>query len=127
MKPGMQIILIALGGACGAVSRYYLAVATNALHQTSFPWGTFVANILGSFLIGILIGTGKDQQNEALRLAFGIGFLGSLTTFSTFSAETVAQISDGNIKMATLNTVANVICCMLATFAGITLTKRLFS
>ena len=120
------MLTIAMGGACGALLRYYLAVAAKAWPATSIPIGTFIANVLGCFLIGLMIGSGKDQQHEAIRLGFGIGFLGSLTTFSTFSAETISQLTDGNWKLAAINVIANLTCCLLATAAGITLGRKLF-
>ena len=127
MKPPMEVLVIALGGACGALLRYYIVVATIARRSTEFALGTFIANVLGCFLIGLLIGSGRGQKSEALRLGFGVGFLGSLTTFSTFSAETLAHLSDGNWRLAAINTLANLICCLLATAAGITLGRRLFA
>lgn len=126
MKPGLQVLVIAMGGACGALLRYYFAVAAKSWQTTGFPIGTFFANVLGCFLIGLMIGSGKDQQHEAIRLGFGIGFLGSLTTFSTFSAESICQLTDGNWKLAAINIIANLSCCLLATVAGITLGRKLF-
>ena len=125
MKPGMELIAISLGGACGALLRYYLAVVSKAIIASTFPWGTFTANVLGCFLIGLMIGSGQDQKNEAIRVGFGIGFLGSLTTFSTFSAETITQLTDGNWKLAAANAMANLICCLVATGAGIAIGRRL--
>ena len=125
MKPGMEVLAISVGGACGALSRYYLAVASKALINSTFPWGTFIANVLGCFFIGLMIGSGQDQKNEAIRIGFGIGFLGSLTTFSTFSAETISQLTDGNWKLAVANALANLICSLAATGAGIALGRRL--
>ena len=124
MKPGMEVLAISLGGACGALLRYYIAVASKALITSEFSWGTFAANVLGCFLIGLMIGSQRDQ-NETIRLGFGIGFLGSLTTFSTFSAQTINHLTGGNWMLGTINAVANLTCCLLATVAGITLGRRL--
>jgi len=123
----MEALIIGLGGACGALLRYYIVVATISRRTTEFALGTFLANIVGCFLIGVLIGSGCDQQYKVLRLGFGVGFLGSLTTFSTFSAETIAHLANGNWPMAAFNMFANLVVCLLATAAGIALGQRLFN
>ena len=131
MKPGTEILVISLGGACGALSRYYITKLSLSWfsadwHAWGIPIGTLIANLLGCFLIGIMIGSSHGQKNEMLKLGFGIGFLGSLTTFSTFSAETVLEWSTGNWIAAIANAAANLVGCLLATLAGITVGRKLF-
>lgn len=87
----MSLLLVALGGFCGAVSRY--AVSRWCLNhiQSHFPYGTFIVNVLGSFLLGILIGS---EQPHPLMLLWGAGFMGSFTTFSTFKFENLVLLSN---------------------------------
>jgi fluoride exporter len=97
-----------------------------ALVDTRFPLGTFVINVSGSFVLGVL-GTVVAQKmfpsSEAARLALGVGFLGAFTTFSTFEYETHALFEDGSWLMATANIVASVLVGLLAVRAGIVLAK----
>jgi len=88
--------------------------------------GTLIANLVGCFLIGILIGSGKADTNHHLRLSFGVGFLGALTTFSTFGAETMHHAQHGAAWVAGLNVAVNLIGGLLAVFVGIALGQRLF-
>jgi len=91
-----SLLLVAAGGAAGAVMRYQLGVfAGRTLGHGSWPWGTFIANVSGGFLMGILIGVlalrgGADQ--EKWRLLLGVGMLGGFTTFSSFSLEVVLMV-----------------------------------
>ncbi len=126
MKIGFELLVISLGGACGALLRHFVTSSAAVLFKSSFPWGTLLTNIVGCFLIGLIIGGEHDQKSEAIRLGFGIGFLGSLTTFSTFSADTVKHAMDGNWAIAASNVAANLIVCLLAVAAGIAISKRLF-
>ena len=126
MKPGLEVLVISLGGACGAISRYYVTVLTGAWSSLGIAFGTLIVNVVGCFLIGVMIGSSHGQKNEWLKVGFGVGFLGSLTTFSTFSAETVLQLSTGAWKTAIIYTLANLVGGMLATAVGIVLGRKLF-
>lgn len=87
----MQVLLVALGGAVGAVARYGVGIGAAKLLGLAFPWGTLIVNVLGGLAMGVLAArTGPEQ--EALRLAFGVGILGGFTTFSAFSLETVRLV-----------------------------------
>lgn len=86
-------LLVGLGGFFGANARFVVARGLAALFDTRFPLGTFVINISGSFLLGVLGVVVADRvapSSESLRLALGVGFLGAYTTFSTFEFETHA-------------------------------------
>ena len=127
MKLGYEMLVIAAGGACGAVMRYLVTISSTWFFKGEFPWGTFVANLLGCLLIGLLIGSGHDQKNEVVRLGFGVGFLGSLTTFSTFGGETIRHALDGNWSMATINVISHFLICLAAVAIGIAIAKKVWA
>lgn len=100
-----KLLLIALGGAAGALLRWALAGSTQHLTGASFPYGTLVVNVLGCLLIGVLgyALAGPVLIREEFRAAVLIGVLGSLTTFSTFGWETLEMVNDGRFGRAGLN------------------------
>ena len=116
--------LIGAGGFVGAICRYGIAATSRHFWDTSFPVGTLVANVVGCFLIGLLIGSGQDEANRNLKLLFGVGFLGALTTFSTFGAETVGHVNDQSHGIAIGNVVVNVGVGLAAVVAGMWLGKK---
>ena len=124
----MQILYLAIAGALGAVSRFLLSGVTYRLLGSGFPYGTLCVNIIGSFLIGLVmqVGLNTDIIPQSLRTVITVGFLGAFTTFSTFSFETLNYIQDGVWGMALLNIAVNVIVCLLAVFAGIIIGKLAF-
>jgi CrcB protein len=124
----LQLIWIAVAGALGALCRWGVSRAGYALFGAGFAWGTLIANVIGCFLLGFLMYTGlnTDKIPEALRTALAIGFLGALTTFSTFSYETVGYIEDGAWMLAVLNIGANLAIGLGATVAGVFLARTLF-
>ena len=92
----MLILMIALGGAFGAVARYGLSGWVHSLQDTTFPLGTLVVNVLGSFLLGLSLPLFESLAWSAdLRTLVTIGFLGAFTTFSTFSYEAVVLLEGG--------------------------------
>ena len=122
----MPYLLVGLGGFIGANARFVVARFIGALVDTRFPLGTFVINVSGSFLLGVLgaVATQKLMPNsESMRLALGVGFLGAFTTFSTFEFETHALIDDGSWLMATTNIFASLFVGLLAVRAGIVVAK----
>ncbi|MFA0962680.1 fluoride efflux transporter CrcB [Roseivirga sp. BDSF3-8] len=83
-----QIIIIGLGGFLGSISRHLCTIWLSRWTQSVYPWGTFTVNMLGCLLLGFLIGlAGSQFLSERWRLFLAVGFCGSFTTFSTFSAE----------------------------------------
>lgn len=120
------LVLVALGGALGSIARYSAASAVNRLAQSSFPWGTLAVNILGSFLIGLLmvllLKAGEWRENGRLLLVTGM--MGGFTTFSSFSWETWKLMEDGRLLMAMTNILASVAVCLAGTFAGAMLAKQ---
>ncbi len=111
---------IALGGAVGACLRFFLSQLALNTFGKDFPYGTLLVNVLGSLLIGLIYSL-IEQGNVSLvpwRTFIGIGFLGALTTFSTFSMDTVLLMQQGAWVKAMLNLFLNVSVCLLAVFLG---------
>jgi fluoride exporter len=114
-----QVLLIAAGGSLGAVARY--GVATFVYHTTgeTFPWGTFIVNLTGSFLIGLFIELFDTTViPTAWRSFITIGFIGAYTTFSTYTLETVNLIRDGELRLALSNVVVSNAACILFVVLG---------
>ncbi|MCA9148993.1 MAG: fluoride efflux transporter CrcB [Planctomycetales bacterium] len=120
-----DLMLVALGGAAGAVCRYVVSVAIQHRWVTHFPLGTFVVNVAGCLLIGMLA---QAHQSGALtapvRLLLVTGGLGALTTFSTFGYETLRSYQDQGTSAALLNISANLVIGLLAVIAGNALGKQ---
>jgi CrcB protein len=118
----MPYVLVGVGGFIGANARFVVARLVGVMFETTFPLGTFVINISGSFLLGLL-GTVITQKmmpgSESMRLALGVGFLGAFTTFSTFEYETHALFGDGSWLMATTNMLASLLVGLVAVRAGV--------
>lgn len=121
-----QLLLIFIGGGAGSVLRYLVGKLLNN-SQTGIPYGTFVANILGSLLIGLILGfAAKNEaltQNHTLLLA--TGFCGGFTTFSSFAYENHVFLKAGDFTTFAVYTIASFIIGFLAVFGGIFLTKFL--
>jgi CrcB protein len=120
-----QLILIAAGGALGAIARFLTISIATTLLGNNFPYGTLIANVIGSFAVGILSmllldKSGFSVQTQSFLI---IGFLGAFTTFSTFSIETLTLIQNAEWLKATGNILLNLTLCLLATFSGIYLVR----
>ena len=124
MKAIQEILLVGCGGMIGALSRYGIALAAASWMQSKFPIGTLVANVLGCFLMGLLIGSGIGESQPKAKLLLGVGFMGSLTTFSTFSAETIQSATNGFVLTSVVNVAANMLLGFSALMIGIAITKR---
>ena len=121
------IITIAIFGGLGCLTRYYLSAWVYNLLGRSFPYGTFAVNILGAFLIGFVMEFSLRSTliPANLRTGLTVGFMGGLTTFSTFSYETLRLLEDGEFFMASLNITISVIVCLAFTWLGIATAKAL--
>lgn len=123
---GLSFLLVALGGATGAVARYGASTWINRTFPVSLPLGTIFVNIVGSFLIGLLmvffIKSGEGSANTRLLLVTGI--LGGFTTFSSFSWETWLLIENSRFSLAFTNIFLSVAVCLIATWAGVMLAKQ---
>jgi CrcB protein len=123
----MTLVLIAVGAAAGALSRYLLAGWVQELFPSRFPWGTFVVNISGSFLLGLVFVLAIEHEimQPELRLPLMVGFIGAYTTFSTFMLESWALADEGALLAALGNIVISVVVGMLAVIAGLALGRAL--
>jgi len=124
----MQLVLIiALFGALGCLTRYFLSGWVYNLLGRTFPSGTFVVNIVGAFLIGLIMEFSMRSTliSPSLRIGLTIGFLGGLTTFSTFSYETFRLLEEGELLIAMTNVLVSVVICLLFTWLGILAAKVL--
>ena len=118
-------LALAIGGAFGAIARYWMSTGLNQLSQLLFPIGTFFVNVLGSFFIGglYIYLNERPDLSEANRHLLITGFLGALTTFSTFSLETLLLIEQGHYNTALFNVLSSVIFCLSSAYLGISLAK----
>jgi CrcB protein len=115
----MIFLLIAVGGATGSVLRYLIGGAVQRTSAGGFPIGTMAVNVSGCFLIGMLVRqVFNTQVSPELRALLIVGFCGGFTTFSAFSAETVALIEGGEYARAAGYVILSVALCLGATFAG---------
>ncbi len=114
-------LYIAMGGALGAVSRYGVTLGAARLGATGFPYATLTVNVVGSFLIGLFVAWigGRTEINPALRPLIQVGFLGALTTFSTFSLDALILLEQGRFTQAGLYIAASVLVCLAACFIGL--------
>lgn len=120
----MKIVFLLIGGATGALVRYWVSILAAKFLGTSFPVGTLIVNLVGCLLIGLVFGMGEQKGiSPAFRLFFITGFLGALTTFSTFGLETVKNADSGMMNVALLNIAVNNIGGLLLVKAGLLLSK----
>ena len=118
MKTAATIAIFCAGG---GLTRYYLSGWVYGLLGRTFPYGTLVVNVIGAYCIGLImeLGLRSTAIPDTLRLGLTVGFLGGLTTFSTFSYETFALLEDGQFLPAFINILASVLVCLLCTWLGI--------
>ncbi|MCH1931150.1 fluoride efflux transporter CrcB [Shewanella acanthi] len=114
-----NLLLVALGGSIGAVFRYLISIFMIQVFGSSFPFGTLLVNVLGSFLMGVIYALGQMSHiSPELKALIGVGLLGALTTFSTFSNETLLLMQQGLWLKAVLNVVLNLSLCLFMVYLG---------
>jgi CrcB protein len=123
----MQSFLsVALGGALGAAGRYGLSLWL--ARGAAWPWATFTINVLGSFLIGLLVGwTAARDSHEPWRLFLGVGVLGGFTTFSAYSLETAQMIERNDLAGAASYSLGSVLAGLTACFLGLMIARRVLA
>jgi CrcB protein len=126
MKELDNYVAVAVGGALGAVLRYYLGGTVLARTASPFPTATFIINITGSFVIGFFLTlvTERVHVSPHLRLAVAVGFVGAYTTFSTFEYETLRLMEGGHFTAALLNVVMSVTVGFAAVWGGVALARK---
>lgn len=120
----MQVLLVGLGGFCGAVARYGIG---RLMTSGTFPYATLTVNVVGSLFIGLLATAfaTRSLETEPFRLFLIVGFLGAFTTFSAFSLETLQLLNSGAWTRAALNILGNLALCLIAVFVGHIVARQL--
>ena len=121
------LLAVGLGGALGSLLRYVVAGAIQSPATAGFPWGIFVVNITGGFLMGVIVELGALKLNLApeIRAFLTVGILGGYTTFSTFSLDSVLLIQRGAYGGAAAYMIGSTVLSVLALFAGMGLVRAL--
>ena len=130
MSPFIERTLaVAAGGAIGAVGRYWISGWISRLTaQHPFPFGTLSVNMVGAFVLGLVMGatmSGRFLINPTMRIFLTIGCLGGLTTFSTFTYETLEGLRAGDFRIALVNVGVSVIVGLCAAWLGLSLGERI--
>jgi CrcB protein len=120
--------LLVIGGAMvGAPMRYLTDRAVQKRHDTVFPWGTFTVNVVGCLILGLLSGAvAAGAASSRVQLLLGTGLCGALTTYSTFSYETLRLAEDGARFFAAANVITSVVAGLGAAFAGVSLAEAMW-
>lgn len=123
----MPLILIALGGAAGAVARYVLDSAVSERWPSAFPWGTLAVNLSGTLILGFLFALTIERGvlPASSRAPLMIGFLGAYTTFSTLMLESWHLVEDGAVGIAVANIVGSCVLGLVAVFIGLAIGRAL--
>ncbi|MBF6567809.1 MAG: fluoride efflux transporter CrcB [Candidatus Binataceae bacterium] len=119
----MEVVLVALGGAIGSAARYLVGGWFASRFGPAFPYGTFVINISGSFIIGLFLAFAQDRAwlSPYWRLFFAVGFVGGYTTFSTYEYEAVRLLQNGETALGAIYMVGSMVTGAIAAIAGIVL------
>lgn len=122
----MQILYLGLFGGLGCIARYLVSGWTYQLAGRSLPYGTLAVNVIGSFLLGLIMegSLRSSLLSQELRVALTVGFLGGFTTFSTFSYETLRFLEEGSYLAAVATILLNLLVCLLAAGLGVGLARH---
>ena len=120
-SPVKAYLLIALGSALGGVARHWVSTALAVRLASPFPWPTFLVNVLGSAVIGFILALPDSRLNPLTRQFLTVGILGGFTTFSAFSAQTLALLQAGKTSVALAYIFSSVAICLLGCWIGWTL------
>ncbi len=121
------LLSVALGGAIGSLLRYFVASAIQTPATAGFPWGIFLVNISGGFIMGVVVEMAalKMQFSPEIRAFLTVGILGGYTTFSTFSLDSVLLLQRGAYASAALYIVGSAVLSIAALFAGLFVVRAL--
>lgn len=121
----LNYILVSAGAAIGGALRYGLSSFIQRNQSIIFPYGTLVVNVLGSFILGIIMFylNEKELIGNEFRLFLTVGFCGGFTTFSTFSYETLALFRDSEFGLAIYNVLLNVVLCLVGIYLAYLISK----
>ncbi len=119
----VALLWVGLGGFLGSIARYLLSGWAAARWGVIFPWGTFIINISGSFILGFFLAFAQERPwvHPQARLLFAIGFVGAYTTFSTYTYESIRLMMNGQFALAAAYIVGSVVFGLVAVFAGVAL------
>jgi fluoride exporter len=119
----VALLWVGLGGFLGSIARYLLSGWAAARWGVIFPWGTFIINISGSFILGFFLAFAQERPwvHPPARLLFAIGFVGAYTTFSTYTYESIRLMMNGQFALAAAYIVGSVVFGLVAVFAGVAL------
>jgi len=121
-------LLVIIGAMVGAPVRYLTDRAVQTRHDSVFPWGTFTVNVVGCLVLGLLTGAAAaGAATSHVQLLLGTGLCGALTTYSTFSYETLRLSQDGAGFYAVANVVASVVAGLGAAFVGVSVAQALWA
>jgi fluoride exporter len=122
----MQLFYIGIFGGFGCVARYLVSGWTYLLLGRSLPYGTLLVNVVGSFLLGLLMtfGLRSTLLSPEIRIGLTVGFMGGFTTFSTFSYETLRLLEDGSFWQAGMNIFLNILLCLLFSLLGVLVARQ---
>lgn len=118
----LKYVAVGLGGFLGAIARYALGSYIGSRYGVRFPLGTFIINVSGSFLIGLILALlARTTASAYWRYLIPIGFIGAYTTFSTFEYETLRAMQDGQVMTGLLNVGLSLVVGFIAVWAGATI------
>ncbi|MEU4131653.1 fluoride efflux transporter CrcB [Streptomyces wuyuanensis] len=124
----MNWLPVIAGAAVGAPLRYLTDLAVQKRHDTVFPWGTFTVNVTGSLILGLLTGAATyGAASDSVQLLVGTGLCGALTTYSTFSYETMRLAESGARFFAAVNVIASVVAGLGAAFVGVAVAEAVWA
>ena len=118
-----NLLLVGLGGAAGSIARYGTSIISQKYLSNFLPYGTLIANLIGSFLIGVFLAYELENPSLNFKLLFIAGFCGGFTTFSTFTYENLSYLQTGQISMFLLYGLGSIILGLSAVFLGFYMVK----
>lgn len=124
----LNIVLVAIGGAIGSVARYLVGVWGVKLAGPNFPWGTITVNVVGAFLIGLMVEmvARRFDASSEVRVFIVTGIIGGFTTWSSFTLDAVVLFERGDLGLAAVYMLASLVVSFAAIFAGLALGRALF-